>query len=174
MSRTYWCCRLFGMTTKFYSWVGNDFFAFLVPADFSVIGLHEATVSFSWIRFPPSVDKRVARADLTAPLPGDSCIPTSFLTSVRSQGLEFRLSAIPAAARRALGILVHEMVNGEPPFGYGGDDLTQRITAGLPRDTPPGPGEREDEDYRNVDEPKVLPIVRCGLACTHFIDGLYY
>ncbi|CAM9522317.1 unnamed protein product [Ectocarpus sp. 6 AP-2014] len=60
----------------------------------------------------------------------------------------------------ALGILVHEMVNGEPPFGYGGDYLTQRITAGLPRDTFPESGERADKDYRNVDEPKVLPIVR--------------
>ena len=34
---------------------------------------------------------------------------------------------------RALGILIHEMLNGEPPFGYGGDDLPHRIAAGLPK-----------------------------------------
>ncbi|CAM9221528.1 unnamed protein product [Hapterophycus canaliculatus] len=35
----------------------------------------------------------------------------------------------------ALGILVHEMLHGEPPFGYKADDLAQKITAGLPVDT---------------------------------------
>lgn len=84
---------------------------------------------------------------------------------------------------RALGILIHEMLHGEPPFGYGGPDLPRRIAAGLPKDTrtatctaAPGdatphlaenlPTARSDTDDSsnkdgNTDGRHFLPIVRC-------------
>lgn len=70
--------------------------------------------------------------------------------------LTFRNPARWTASCRALGILVHEMVTGEPPFGYGGgDELFQRIVAGLP-----ALDLGNDELGAGSDGPKFLPIVR--------------
>ena len=64
---------------------------------------------------------------------------------------------------RALGILTHEMLHGEPPFGYGGPDLPRCIAAGLPTGAPHRaeniPTARSDTD----DGGKFLPVVRCGI-----------
>lgn len=60
------------------------------------------------------------------------------------------------AINRALGILVHEMLTGEPPFGYeGGDELLQRIVAGLP-----GLDSENDEVDAGSDNSRFIPIVR--------------
>eukprot|EP00903_Cladosiphon_okamuranus_P018679 g17193.t1 len=61
----------------------------------------------------------------------------------------------------ALGILIHEMLTGAPPFGYGGGDaLLQRIVAGLSE-----LDSRNDGVAASSDEPRFLPIVR-QLVCT--------
>lgn len=67
------------------------------------------------------------------------------------------------------------MRNGEPPFGYGGDGLSQRTKAGLPRETSskdvapvgaadglvnPGANVRNEKAGADSDEPRFLPIVR--------------
>lgn len=83
-----------------------------------------------------------------------------------------------APAPRALGILIHEMCTGEPPFGYGGDELPHRITAGLPREASskgvmtragtasdldnPGANTFNEENTgkEGSDERRFLPIVR--------------
>lgn len=70
--------------------------------------------------------------------------------------------------RRALGILIHEMLTGEPPFGYGGgDDLLTRISAGLPDDddgdnnADPGKTRVEDGAAEETGQSaSFLPIVR--------------
>ncbi|CAN0156305.1 unnamed protein product [Scytosiphon promiscuus] len=58
----------------------------------------------------------------------------------------------------SLGILIHEMLNGEPPFGYKADDLPQRITAGLPREK--NCGENARVQTNGADEAVFLSIVR--------------
>lgn len=64
-------------------------------------------------------------------------------------------------AYRALGILIHEMLNGEPPFGYGGDGLLQRIVGGLPR-----LDSINDGDGAGSDDARLFPIVRWAIART--------
>lgn len=89
------------------------------------------------------------------------------------------MAILTAAARRALGILIHEMLHGEPPFGYNADDLPQKITAGLPRETrssedvsvkatgdpvDSGVTARYDVGGEGSDKPEFLPIVRYTLS----------
>lgn len=74
---------------------------------------------------------------------------------------------------RALGVLIHEMLTGKPPFGYEGPELPQRILKGIyppPTDEsdaarrPTGQGsesQRSCFDTGNVAGPEsFLPIVR--------------
>ena len=73
-----------------------------------------------------------------------------------SPDLTFRNPVRWTAANRALGILIHEMLTGEPPFGYGGgDELMQLIVAGLP-----GFDSAGDAANEGSEGPRFLPIVR--------------
>lgn len=110
------------------------------------------------------------------------CIYTCCCIWVSHATLHHKLNFLHCFCRRALGVLIHEMFTGEPPFGYGGDDLPQRIVAGLPRTREavaavgkPDPVGREAESRDGLseadgglDQAPFLPIVRCrrgGVFC---------
>lgn len=81
----------------------------------------------------------------------------------------YRRPHLFSAKLRALGILIHEMVAGEPPFGYGGDGLLARISAGLPNGRGSAnlgktrvedlSGEERSETGTTTDQIAFLPIV---------------
>lgn len=73
---------------------------------------------------------------------------------------------------------MHEMLHGEPPFGYGGHELPRRIAAGLPKDAQEATGTMPGGDSPHcaknaptvgsdtngsTDQGNFLPIVRCGI-----------